>query len=175
MFVFFALIIFMPQVALNDVVDYWKKDSLTHVAAFGKYMSRDRFFILPRMLHFYDKRVASDTKDSLMKIRSIVDHFRSKFFTLFSPQQNLVIDESLILFRGRLAFKQYIKTKRHRSGIKLFVLCDCDSGAILDFILYTGASLDIPAVKKGDPLGKVSSNCFAVDAKVPQQGSHFVY
>lgn len=92
MFIFFALVMLMPQVTLKDMADYWKKDSLMYVPAFAKYMSRDRFLILLRMLHFYDKKAPNDTNDSLMKIRSIVHHFRNKFSTLFSPFQNLVID-----------------------------------------------------------------------------------
>jgi hypothetical protein len=40
-------------------------------------------------------------------------------------------------------FKQFIPSKRHRIGVKVFVLCDCETGYILDFILYTGATTDI--------------------------------
>jgi hypothetical protein len=40
-------------------------------------------------------------------------------------------------------FKQFILSKRHRFGIKDFVLCDCETGYILDFILYTGVTTDI--------------------------------
>lgn len=42
------------------------------------------------------------------------------FTKYFTPFQKLVIDESLVLFRGRLLFRQYIKSKAHRFGIKLF-------------------------------------------------------
>ena len=50
-----------------------------------------------------------------------------------------MIDESLIiLFKGRLVWKQYIPSKRHRFGIKIFVLCDCETGLILEPIVYTG-------------------------------------
>ena len=43
----------------------------------------------------------------------------------------------LVLFKGRLSFQKYIKTKRARFGIKLFQLCT--SNAIpLDFIVYHG-------------------------------------
>ncbi|KAJ8976674.1 hypothetical protein NQ317_004757 [Molorchus minor] len=61
----------------------------------------------------------------------------------FYPFANLVIDESLVLFKGRLRFKQYIKSKRHRFGIKLFLLCDCETGYVLNIIVYTGKTTDI--------------------------------
>jgi len=39
------------------------------------------------------------------------------------PLEHLCIDESLVKFMGRLSFKQYIKNKRDRFGIKEFKLC----------------------------------------------------
>ena len=61
-----------------------------------------------------------------------------------------MIDESLILFKGKLVFKQYIPSKRHRFGIKLFVLCDFTTKIILDVIVYSGTDVDI---SKDDALG----------------------
>ena len=37
----------------------------------------------------------------------------------------------------------YIPSKRHRFGFKIYVLCDCKSGYILDIILYTGEQTEI--------------------------------
>ena len=60
-----------------------------------------------------------------------------------NPFQNLCIDESLMLWKGRLAFRQYIPFKRHRFGVKLFLLCDCETKFVLDFIVYTGSDTEI--------------------------------
>jgi len=57
------------------------------------------------------------------------------------PFENLVIDESLLLWKGRLSFKQFIRTKRHRFGIKFFILCDVET----DLIIYTGKTTDMKA------------------------------
>lgn len=46
------------------------------------------------------------------------------------------------MFKGRLSFKQYIPSKRHRFGIKLFVLCTCETGMVIDMIVYTGKNTD---------------------------------
>ena len=67
----------------------------------------------------------------------------TKFHEYYNPNHKLVIDESLLLFKGRLSFKLYIPSKRHRFGLKLFVLCDCDTGIILDTVVYTGTDIDI--------------------------------
>ena len=55
-----------------------------------------------------------------------------------------MIDESLVLFRGRVAFRQYISSKLHRFGLKFFVLCDCETGYVLDMLVYTASDVDIP-------------------------------
>lgn len=35
----------------------------------------------------------------------------------------------------------------------MFVLCDCESGMILDMICYTGSDVDVPKVGNRDPMG----------------------
>ncbi len=76
-------------------------------------------------------------------IRPIVQHLKDKFRRIMIPYRNLCIDESLMLWKGRLHFKQYIPSKRHRFGIKIFILCDCRTGFLLDFVIYVGSGTQI--------------------------------
>ena len=62
---------------------------------------------------------------------------KERFNNVYYPPEYLTVDESLILFKGRLLFKQYIKTKRARFGIKFFELATAE-GILLDFIIYQG-------------------------------------
>jgi len=43
-----------------------------------------------------------------MKIRYILDKLKTSFKTASYPYEKLCIDESLLLFKGRCYFKQYI-------------------------------------------------------------------
>ena len=43
-----------------------------------------------------------------------------------------------MLYKGRLKFKQYIPSKHNRFGVKTYVLYDCTTGFVLDFIIYVG-------------------------------------
>ncbi len=45
-----------------------------------------------------------------------------------------------------LSFNQYIPSKRHRFGVKFFILCDCKTKYILDFIVYTGTDTEIEKI-----------------------------
>ena len=47
------------------------------------------------------------------------------------------MDEELLLWKGRLPYKQYISSKRSRYGIKLFTLCE-DSGYLCNSCVYLG-------------------------------------
>ena len=108
-------------------------------------MSRNRFQYILSCPHFFDihDHVQRESTDKLRRIRLVFDHLRHTFSQLFHPYKNLVIDESLVLWRGQLSFKQYIPSKRHRFGFKIFVMCDCKTGYIQDMILYMGGQTEI--------------------------------
>lgn len=141
-YLFLAVIMLMTVIRKNKIRDYWSTDSLIATPIFGQLFARDRFMALLRYSHFNgDSKKMNE--DKLHKIRPIINILRRKFSRLLIPFKNLCIDESLVLWKGRLSFRQYIPTKRHRFGIKVFVLCDCRTGAVLDFIVYTGSSTEI--------------------------------
>lgn len=54
-----------------------------------------------------------------------------------------MIDERLILFKVRLIFKQYIPSKFHQFYIMFLIICDSQTGVVLDFIIYTRTNVDI--------------------------------
>ncbi|KAK4315602.1 hypothetical protein Pmani_013191 [Petrolisthes manimaculis] len=57
------------------------------------------------------------------------------------PGKHIAIDEALIMWCGRLGFRQYMKSKRARFGVKAFVLCPSDEewqGYSWNFHLYYG-------------------------------------
>ena len=105
---------------------------------FGQSMARDLLLLI--FLHFADNDLI-DIKDPdwdrLGKIRPIINLIRDYRATVYSPTRDLCVDESLVLFEGRLAFKQFIRTKRARFGIKVFELCT-NSGILFDFMVYHG-------------------------------------
>jgi len=44
--------------------------------------------------------------------------------------RDISVDESLMLWKGQLGFRQYIPIKRARFGIKSYELCESGSGYI---------------------------------------------
>ena len=61
----------------------------------------------------------------------------SKFKSVYIPGEHISIDEELLLWKGKLVFKQYIPLKRARFGIKMFSLCET-SGYLWNSYVYLG-------------------------------------
>ena len=142
LYVFLAMTILMPQVKKHKIGEYWSTDPLIETPIFATIFARDRYDSLLRYLHFADNKKISSS-DRLSKFGSVLDDLRKKFCDTMYPYQNLVVDESLMLWKGRLDLKQHVPSKRSRFGIKLYMLCDCRTGFILDFLVYTGSSTSV--------------------------------
>lgn len=97
-------------------------------------MSRDRFFLILRALNVQN----NERPESIFKIKPLIDLFNATVSSICYPLRELTIDESLILWKGRLFFRQYNKGKAHKYGIKLYILADAN-GIILKIHVYAGS------------------------------------
>nr|XP_054926062.1 piggyBac transposable element-derived protein 4-like [Dermacentor andersoni] len=145
LYCFLAVVLLMGLVRKNTVREYWSKDTMLETPFFRSVFSANRFCLLTRVLHFSSIK---DKEDRLRAIRPVMEAIQERFAALFVPFQDLCIDESLMPWKGHLAFRQYIPSKRHRFGVKLFVLCDVNTGYILRFIVYTGATTAVTILKE---------------------------
>ncbi|XP_046684986.1 piggyBac transposable element-derived protein 4-like [Homalodisca vitripennis] len=142
---FIGLLLHTGTIRLNRLQDYWKTDKLFSLQVFRHVMSRDRFLNILRCLYFHNPNHQEET--SMDKIKFVVGHFNNKMNDIYYPQKELSLDEAMILWRGRLHFRQYIKGKRHKYGVKLYSLTE-HSGLILKFHVYGGSS-DLEVGGKG--------------------------
>jgi len=117
--------------------DYWRTSKRFLTIAFGQVMPRDRFNLIWRYLHLHDSET-EDTTDKLRKVRQQIDNLNGKFSSMYVPNTNVTIDESMVKFKGRLGFRQYLPIKPIKWGIKIWALCDSDTGYLHRFNIYTG-------------------------------------
>ena len=99
-------------------------------------MIRARFEEILGAIHLNDND-NNPGRDRLHKIRPVIDIFNEVNARLFRPGRKVCIDESLVPFRGRTVFRQYIPNKRHHYGIKLFKLCS-EGGYTWKTQIYAG-------------------------------------
>ncbi|XP_064090806.1 piggyBac transposable element-derived protein 4-like [Macrobrachium nipponense] len=71
--------------------------------------------------------------------------------SIYKSGSDVIIDESMVPFRGRVIFRQYIPGKSHKYGCKLFKLCTPD-GYTLNMELYTGVGVATPPLSKTESL-----------------------
>lgn len=134
--VFLALLFHTGHVKLSRLEDYWRTDDMYNLGFFRKYMSRDRFMIIFRCLHFNSEQ-AQQGNSRLSKVDAIIDYFNDKMKMVYYPTRELTIDEAMVLWWGRLVFRQYIKNKRHKYGIKFYCLNE-PQGITVKMKIYAG-------------------------------------
>ncbi|KAI2644801.1 PiggyBac transposable element-derived protein 4 [Labeo rohita] len=142
MYTFLASVMLMGMVKKPSLRDYWSTDPMLLTPFFRSLFSQDRFLILLRCLHFANNTTEM-FNDPLKKIRKVFSALTSSFRRNFLPYRDLCVDESLMKWKGRLAFRQFIPSKRNRFGVKFFVLCDVLTGYVQDMIIYSGSTTDI--------------------------------
>ena len=74
----------------------------------------------------------------LHKVQEFYDIFIQGCKQYYYPAQQVSVDEAVKKFKGRCIFKQYIKGKPVRFGIKIFCLCCSLTSYLFNAIFYVG-------------------------------------
>ena len=110
---------------------YFSKRESIVTPYFSQTMTGKRFHFLLKFLHFSDnsKFDPDQHHKKLYKVQPILGHLKSKFSSVYTPERNICVDESLLLWRG-LGWIQYIPSKRSRFGVKIYKLCESSTGYV---------------------------------------------
>ena len=134
---FLAIVINMGVITAPAVEDYWKTSWIAEIPFFSRVMSRDHFELIFWMLHASNSTVSPPKR--IDKIRTFLEMMVAKFQDNYVPRRSLVVDETMLRFRGRFSGKQYMPKKPVKWGIKAFSLADSSNGYLFNILLYTGA------------------------------------
>ena len=110
--------------------DYWRTSTRLFLTQFGKVMPRDRFLIIWhwQYLHLADNAPQGDNPDKLAKLRPMPTHLNHVFKENYMPYRDVSINESMVKFKGRLGFRQYLPAKPIKWGIKIWALSESTTG-----------------------------------------------
>ena len=142
--IYLALFLFQNIVLKLETAWYWSKKKILSTPFFAEVMSEQRFSLISKFLHFSNNETMDEETHPCWKLRKIwpiYSFLLEKFRTLYTPERDISIDESLMLHKGRLSWKQYIPLKRARFRLKFYMLCESDTGYIWNYILYTGKGM----------------------------------
>lgn len=138
MLAFLGMLLLSGIIRVPSYRMYWA--NATRVSSVAEVMPRNRFEQIKWNLHFNDnsqmKTRSQPGYDKLFKIRPLADGVRANCLKL-KPEEHNAVDEVLIPCKSRSSIIQYIKTKPHKWGIKMFARCSA-AGILYDFKIYTG-------------------------------------
>lgn len=141
MWVFFAVLIYQAIIIKPKQRWYWTRNKMFETSFVRNMMNMARFEHIMKFLHFADDDIYDPETHPCPKLRKIWDIFQAinaNFEKTYVPEQDISIDESLMAFRGRLSWKQFIPSKRSKCGVKSYVMCESNSSYILKSVIYTG-------------------------------------
>ena len=101
-----------------------------HVPVFQELISRNRFLLLMKFMHFTNNEnfdLVNHPNPKLWKFFEIMEHLCTRFREVYIPADSLSLDESLMLYKGCLGWKMFNTKKRARFGLKFFVVCETES------------------------------------------------
>jgi hypothetical protein len=108
----------------------WSNPLLTSI------FSRDRFKQLLRFFRVDAPDEAAAERNPLPHVRSLAAQLNASFAAHSSPSQRLALDEAMVAYKGRSPIKQYIPSKPHKWGYKIYCLSSEDY--LLRFEVYAG-------------------------------------
>ena len=142
---FLALLIGMGLISLPKIEDHWVTTWPFATSAFSGVMSRDRFSLVMKFIHLNDNTryipKGQPGYDALYKIRPFLEPLHANFQSCYTMGREISVDESMVSYKGRLSFLQYLPNKPNKWGMKAYVLADSLSGYTYKWRLYTGKHL----------------------------------
>ena len=164
---FIALSLYMGVIWKPKLKMYWTTKPMLETPHVRRLMTEKRFSLLMKCLHFVNSDLivagASKAEKSFSKITPFFDALIHQFQSVYTPSANVAIDESLMLWKGRLAMKQYIPLKRARFGLKSYELCESGSGYTWNSIIHTGPMMQLEHSSDGLKQLLDQGYCFYMD------------
>ncbi|XP_046403861.1 uncharacterized protein LOC124169305 isoform X2 [Ischnura elegans] len=138
--IWLGLLFHMGTIKIDRLKDYWKTSKFFNIPIFRESMPRDRFLGILQALSFSksSKEAEHASTDKLYKITPLLNGFREAMETAVSPERELCIDESILLWRRQLICQQYQQNTRSKHGIRMHMLSESwfSTSNINSFRLY---------------------------------------
>ncbi|VVC96066.1 unnamed protein product [Leptidea sinapis] len=131
-----------PWSRINFWQEYWSTDEdIFATPGFRAVMYLKRFQFLSSCLHFNDNRnmraqELSPSQAKLFKLEPIITHLNHKFQAMYTLDQNISVNESLLQWKGWLSINQFIGNKSAKVGIKTYEICESQSGYLWRFDVH---------------------------------------
>ena len=106
-------------------------------------MSRNRFQLIQRYLHFNNNNAAGTNEDRFYKIRTILDIVVNSFRSNYIPDREISLDEGMLGWQGRLRFRVYNPSKISKYGILVRMVCESSTGYVFVTCRFMMVNVDL--------------------------------
>ena len=131
-----AIFLWSGMLSNAQMEDNWST-RLLFKTNYGLVMRRTKFSMINSFLHLNNNEF-QEKQDKLYKIRPVIEYLNNKFKYHYEVGNSVSIDEGMIKFNGLVSFKQYIKIKPVRYGVKAFLIADSFNYYCHKFVIYSG-------------------------------------
>ena len=118
---FLEIVIEMGLAHMPKIDYYWSKSQLDEAKIIQNTMSRE---LLLKFLHFSNNEELYTNQDRLAKFNPLLVLLEASFKSVYMPASVVTIDETMVPWRDRLFFRQYIPGKAHKYGVKMYKAAD---------------------------------------------------
>ncbi|XP_066538106.1 piggyBac transposable element-derived protein 4-like [Hoplias malabaricus] len=144
---YIGLTFYMAMIDLDQINDYWRKNSIFSIPFPPQVMSRDRYRTISWNIHMSDPdedrlndaKKGTPEHDRLFQIKPLMHTLQDACKSFYHPRRSLTVGERMVPCRGHTGMKD----KPTKWGFRLFVLADSGNGYTVDFSVYTGKN-DFP-------------------------------
>jgi len=173
--IFFAILLLSGYNPITDYDLYWSNSDDCVNKIVKEAISRNRFRLVKKSLHFGCKPdKEGETPDKYKKVRMLIKHMQEKFSEMFIPEQNLSHDEAMIKYFGKHGLKQAIRNKPIRFGFKAWVLTTV-SGYVVTFDLYQGKGVGEYHAENVEAVGAAGATLLDLVDLIPEDKRYLAY
>jgi hypothetical protein len=106
----------------------------------SQFMSQSRYVLLTKYLRFdvTSTRQSRRRQTKFAPMGTIYDMWEQRLSRPFIPYAYVTVDETLVPFRGRCNFKQFMPSKPAKYGLKFWCLCDAATAYCIRMRPYLG-------------------------------------
>ena len=131
------ILIYVSVIKMPQIDMLWTKSEY-YTTIVPKIMSLYKFKKITQYFHVG----AVGGTDPMSKLNLIISYFNEKWKENYYYGQMSTIDECMAAFKGKTRFRQYIKSKHKKRGIKFFAQSNSLTGYLYSVIPYTGKEME---------------------------------
>ena len=135
---FLGLCMAMGILRLPARSNYWRLGKWLLKTQFGFVMPRDQYDLIWRYMHLQNNEEPPPSPDRIWKLRKFLNSIVGNYQKAYAPDECVTVDESMVKFKGRLGFRQYLPSKPIKWGIKVWSMCESSTGYAYNLQVYTG-------------------------------------